>query len=68
MIVALSVILTVSLCVNVYLAKQLERLKKAPQPTQDAKDLLHSLTRSGMGLVKVEIIDPTSLLIWKGKI
>jgi cell division protein FtsB len=45
------------------LIADLERIKK--EPTLDARQLLHDLTHGG-AVVKVSVIDPSGLLIYRG--
>ena len=36
---------------------------KAPQPTLTAEQLLHDLLAGGQAILRVEVIDPTNLLL-----
>ena len=54
--------LIVSVTLNVY---QFRLNKKPKKLAADAKDLLHDLTNGG-AIVKVTVIDPEGLLIYRG--
>lgn len=54
----------ISLSVNWFLWLRMKRKQK--ELTTDARELLHYLTRGG-GVVRVEILDPTKLLLYKGE-
>lgn len=57
-------ILAISIGFNLFFFWQ-KRTKK-PEASLDAKQLLHDLFR-GSAVVKIEVIDPTDLLIYRGK-
>lgn len=55
------------LAANVALAVLLARALKKPPPKETfdvtAQDLLHDLTRRGAAILRVEVIDPTHLML-----
>ncbi len=62
--------LVVFAAISLALAKliSVERLRhkspqREPELTLDAKDLLHDLMTRGQAIVRVEVIDPTNLLL-----
>jgi hypothetical protein len=38
--------------------------QKKPQPTREAQELLHYLTK-GVATVRIEVIDPSNLVLWR---
>lgn len=58
-----------SLATNVYLLLLLRHLKKRPTKQLDttAQDLLHDLTTRGQAVLKVEVLDPSRFLLWRGQ-
>lgn len=59
---SLSLALALSLGAVVYLLVSLKKAKKAPVPTSDARDLLHSLTAGG-AVVRITVLDPEALML-----
>jgi hypothetical protein len=62
--------LVFSLSGNVFLAISLRRLKEKPkQPVPDltAQDLIHDLTRRGNATVRIEVVDASKFLLWRGE-
>ena len=61
----LAVLLTLSLAGNLALFLLFTHKKKQKKPSLDqtAGDLLHDLTRRGQAILRVEVIDPTNLLL-----
>lgn len=63
----LSLGLNAILCLSVaYLIVTNRKLKRTPTPTLTAETLMHDLTRYGRGIVKIDVIDPSGLIQWKG--
>jgi len=60
---AIYIALIVSLFLNGWLFYLSRKIKK--EPTQDARELLHYLTKGG-ALVRLEILDPSGLLFYRG--
>lgn len=61
----LSVILAISILLDLYLYRLLRRARRSPPPkmTLEAEDLAHDLTTRGFAVVKMTVIDPTNLLL-----
>lgn len=62
-ILALSLLLGLSVCANVFQLFMLRNAKKRPKPTLAAEDLLHDLTAHGHAVIKVNVIDPANILL-----
>lgn len=61
MLAALGTLLVISISLNLFQFFKTKKLK--PTPTLEAEQLLHDLTK-GSAIVKVEVIDPTNLILW----
>ena len=60
---ALLLALIFSLGANAVLFGLLRRKAKPPQPTLTAEELLHDLLGRGQAILRVEVIDPTNLIL-----
>ncbi len=61
--VVLLVCLLASLGANAFQAYVTKNIKKKPALDVSAQDLLHDLTRRGGAVLRVEVIDPTNLML-----
>lgn len=52
---------------NVVLFILLKKSAKRPAITRGATELLHDLTAGGEAMVKITVIDPSGLLMWRGQ-
>lgn len=59
----LLVLLVVSVCANAFQVYVARANKKKPRLDVSAQDLLHDLTRRGGAVLRVEVIDPTNLML-----
>lgn len=59
--------LVASICLNlaliIFLAVKLRSKKQPKTLTTTAEDLLHDLTRKGISVLRVEVIDPSHLFL-----
>lgn len=55
-------LLVLSLGGNAFLIHSLHKSKKAPVPTQDAKDVLSSLLQ-GQAILQIRVLDPENLMM-----
>lgn len=60
-LIIVSLCLVISLSFNLYQYKK-QKVPMKAQPTLDAEQLLHDLTR-GPSLVRISVIDPSNLMI-----
>lgn len=63
--IAVGSIITLSIILNFYLYRRTKLLRKIPAPSIEALQMLHDLTHGG-AIVKVTVLDPSGLLIYKG--
>jgi len=66
LLLPLVAVLAASLTLNVVLVLKLRAARKKPQPTTEASQLLHDLTANGGALVRLTVMDPEGLLMWRG--
>jgi hypothetical protein len=61
-----SLLLFLSICGNIAFYFHARNSIKKPKPTQDARDLLNDLTKRGAAVVRVELVNPENMFLWKG--
>jgi len=59
----LSAFCVVSGGLNGFLAYRLRKTRRVPKFDVSAQDLLHDLTRRGVSILRVEVIDPAGLML-----
>lgn len=63
----LSAIFALSAAANVVLLISLRASRKKPRPSITAENLMHDLTR-GQAVIRIEVIDPSAILLRSPKI